>query len=235
MTPADLKTISAAALAILVVAACGTSTGPSRSQESPGTGTSTLRVVANIDANDDPASGAFSTVYFVSVRDGAGFPVSGATVTISNPSLAGGKIILSETFPGSGDYQLIGTTFPNGAFGLDVVQGANNVHGVTVGRPTVHTITTPVKNATVAAEQPLLVRWTVGTPAKSARIDTKNFGPITFPDTGAYQIPGGVANPARTDQRIRVFRFNEVVIAGGLPGSAMRVTVRRTVEPIIVQ
>ncbi len=228
--------IRAAVSAILVVAACGTSTGPSRSQESPGTGSSTLRVVANIDANDDPASGAFSTVYFVSVRDGASFPVSGATVTISNPSLAGGKIILSETFPGSGDYQLIGSTFPNGAFGLDIVQGANNVHGVTVGRPTVHNITTPVKNATVPAGQPLLVRWNVGSArAKSARIDTKNFGPVTLPDSGAYEIPGGVANPARPDQRVRVFRFNEVVIAGGLPGSAMRVTVRRTVEPIIVQ
>ncbi len=42
-------------------------------------------------------------------------------------------------------------------------------------------------------------------------------------------------NVARADQRIRVFRFNEVGIDGGLPGSRMRVEIRQTVEPVIVQ
>ena len=40
---------------------------------------------------------------------------------------------------------------------------------------------------------------------------------------------------ARPDQRVRVWRFNEVDIAGGLPGSRFRVKVRQTVEPVIVQ
>lgn len=229
-------TIRTGVSAILVVAACGTSTGPAGPPDNPGTGSSTLRVIADISANDEPPGGSgFSTVYLVSVRNGASFPVSGATVTISNRAFSGGKITLSETFPGSGDYQQIGTTLPSGQFELDIVQGPNNVHGVIVGGPRVHTITTPVKNATVAAGQPLLVRWTVPSQAKSARIETKNFGPVTFADSGAYQLPGGPANPARPDQRIRVFRFNDINIAGGLPNSLLRVTVRKTVEPIIVQ
>ena len=57
---------------------------------------------------------------------------------------------------------------------------------------------------------------------------------MLLPDTGAVVIPG-TSNPARVDQRIRIFRFNEVDIAGGLFGSRMRVEVRQTVEPVIVQ
>ena len=46
---------------------------------------------------------------------------------------------------------------------------------------------------------------------------------------------GPLSYQARTDQRIRVSRFNQVEIAGGLPGSRLKVEVRQTVEPIIVQ
>ncbi len=236
MTPSILKTIGAPVAAILVAAACGTSTGPAANHDSPGTGTSTLRVVAEANANDDPASGALSTDFLVSVRSGAGFAVIGATVTVSHRVFSGGKITLVETPVGSGNYQQHINSYPGGDFQLDIVDGPNNVHGVIVTGPRAHGITTPLKNATLAASQPFLVRWTVPTRAKSARIDTRNFGPVTLPDTGVYQIPGGVANPARLDQRIQVFRYNEVTIGGGLqPNSVMRVTVRRTVEPIIVQ
>lgn len=236
MTTSVRRTISAAVSAFVVAAACGTSTGPATARESPGTGSSTLRVIADINANDDPAGSSFSTDYLVTVRNGAGFPVSGATVTIRNRGFSGGEITLPETPPGSGNYQLIATGFPSGEFRLDIVQGPNNVSGVIVTGPRVHSITTPAKNATLAAGQPFLVRWTVPSPpAQSARIDTRNFGPVTLPDSGSYQIPGGAGNPARPDQRVRVFRFNDVAMAGGLPGSLLRVTVRKTVEPLIVQ
>lgn len=224
--------------AIAYSAGCGNGTGPATSRNDPGTGSSTLKVIADIDANDDPAViGGFSTDYTVSVRDGSNNPVSGATVTISNPGLPGGKITLPETGTGSGDYMLTGNTFPSGDYRLDVVQGTqgvNNVRGVVVGGPGVHNITTPAKNDTVVVFQPLLVRWTVPSRAKSAELETRDFGPLTLPDTGAYQIPGA-SNQARPDQRIRVFRFNEVDIAGGLVGSRLRVTVRKTVEPVVVR
>lgn len=219
--------------AVLTFAGCGDGTGPATSRNNPGTGSSTLRVTAEIDANDDPAViGGFSTEFGVSLRDGAGSPVSSATVTIKNSSL--GTLTLPETGAGSGDYLLTGSTFPSGDFQLDVVRGTDNVRGVIVGGPGVHSITTPAQNDTVTQLQPLTVRWTVPSRAKAAEIETRDFGPATLPDTGAYVIPGP-NNPARPDQRIRVFRFNEVDVAGGLLGSRLRVTVRKTVEPVTVE
>lgn len=222
-------------VAAMALGCGGDGTGPATSRNNPGTGSSTLRVTADIDANDDPTIiGGFSTDYFVSVRNGAGGTVSGATVTIRNPAFSGGTITLPEDGAGTGDYLLTGNTFPSGDFRLDVVQGTNTITGVVVGGPGVHNITTPVKNDTVVAGQPLLVRWTVPSKAKSAEVESRDFGPITLSDTGAYQI-AGASSPARADQRIRVHRFNEVDMAGGLIGSRLRVTVRKTVEPVVVQ
>jgi hypothetical protein len=235
MMKSGIWSLCAAASAIAFATACGNGTGPATSRNNPGTGSSTLLVVADIDANDDPTIvGGFSTDYSVTLRTGAGAPVSGATVTISNPGLPGGKVTLPETAAGSGDYLITGNTFPGGDFQLDVVQGTNNVHGVVLGGPGLHNITQPAKNDTVAANQPMLVRWTVPSRAKSAELETKDFATVTLPDTGSYSIPG-IDNPPRPDQRIRVFRFNEVDIAGGLIGSRLQVKVRKTVEPVVVR
>lgn len=226
-------TLTLGLVMLAAVLGCGNSTGPAASRNSPGTGTNTLRVTADIDAKDDPAAvGGFTTEYLVTVRDGASNKVSGATVTISNPSI--GTFTLPETGAGSGDYFVAGSGFPGGDFTLDVVRGTDAVRDVVLGGPGVHTITTPVKNATAAANQPLTVRWTVPSRATQAEIETKNFGPQSLPDTGAYVIPGA-SNPIEAAQQIRVFRYNEVMLAGGLLGSRLRVEVRNTVEPVVVQ
>lgn len=212
---------------------CGDGTGPAASRNNPGTGTNTLRVTGDIDANDDPAAvGGFTTDYSVSLRDGAGIPVSGATVTVGNPSL--GSLTLPETAPGSGDYFISGSGFPSGDFTLNVVRGTDNVRNVVLGGPGVHAVTAPVANSTMPANQALTVRWAVPSRATQAELETRDFGPQALPDTGVYVI-AAANNPARPDQRIRVFRFNEVNIAGGLLGSRMRVQVRNTIEPVIVQ
>ncbi len=229
-----LKHAVTASLALVLIGqlGCGSSTGPAASRNNPGTGTNSLKVTADIDANDDPAAvGGFTTEYAVSVRDGASNKVSGATVKIATSA---GTLTLPETATGSGDYFISGSGFPSGDFTLSVVRGADTVRNVVLGGPGVHTITAPAQNATVAANQPLIVRWTVPSRATQAELETKNFGPQAMPDTGAYVIPGA-SNPPEAAQRIRVFRFNEVSIAGGLIGSRMRVQVRNTVEPVIVQ
>ncbi len=226
------------AAGLAALAACGNSSGPAASRNNPGTGTSTLLITADVDAKDDPmVVGGFVTDYSVSVRDGAGNRVSLAIVTIANPSI--GTVTLPETGPGTGDYFISDNRFPSGDFTLNVVRNTDNVKDVVVGGPGVHSITAPVKNAVVQSSQPLPVRWTVPSAAKSAEVQTRDYDAPSLPDNGAFTIPAGVAtNPPRPDQRIRVFRFNEITTADGmkaLPGSRLRVQVRNTVEPVVVQ
>ena len=209
--------------------ACG-GTGPTVERNDPGTGTLTLRVTADIDAND--AIGGFITDFDVEVEDAAGDPISLATVTIKNSSL--GEITLLETNAGSGRYTAVRNSFPDGDFELNVVRGADNVQGVILGGPGVHTITAPLANATVTALQSLIVTWNSPSQAKSAELETRDYGPVIVPDTGAAMIPASETE-ARADERIRIYRFNEVGIDGGLPGSRLKVEVRQTVEPVIIQ
>lgn len=218
---------------VLLATACGDGTGPATSRNDPGIGSNSLRVTASIDAEDDAsAAGGFTTIYDVSVRDGSGNPVSGATVQIASQSA--GTLTLPENGTGTGNYLLTQTGFPAGDFSLSVVRGTDNVRNVVLGGPGVHNITAPLASATATAGTALTVRWTVPSRAQAAEVETLDFGPITLPDSGAYIVPGA-DNQTRPDQRVRVYRFNEVSLAGGLPGSRLRVKVRKTVEPVNVQ
>ena len=70
----------------------------------------------------------------------------------------------------------------------------------------------------------LHVSWTTPTVAKAATISLSSGGfSVQAPDTGAYDIPAG-SNGRTGGQTVTVIRSNEVDIAGGLPGSSMKVT-----------
>ena len=221
--------LTLAAIAVGVTA-CGGGTDPVIERNSPGTGTLTLEVKADIDAND--VVGGFITDFDVTVKDAAGNAVSGATVTIENSSI--GTLTLLETSAGSGDYTATRNVFPNGDFELNVIRGTDNVENVVLGGPGVHTITSPTANDTVPALQALTVLWDRPSQAVSAELETRDYTSGVLPDTSAAVVPAS-QNEARPDQRIQVYRFNEVSIVGGLPGSRLKVEVRQTVEPIVVQ
>lgn len=223
------------AIFTLFLSACGNSTGNDSvtNHNNAGTGTSTLLVTVDINANDDKAViGGFNTDYTVTVRDGSGNPVSGAIVTIQNSSI--GSNALPERAVLKGVYSLSGSTYPAGDFRLDVVRGTDNIQGVILGGPMAHSILAPLENDTIRADSVFTVRWSVPIQAKSAEVETKDLKVIAMADQGFYQI-SAVDNPNRDKQRLRIFRFNELNIAGGLPGSIMRIKVRQTVEPYVVR
>ncbi len=216
--------------AALFVAACGDSlTDPAIERNDGGTGTGTLDIRADVDAFD--VAGGFITEFRVRVRDGFGEDVSGATVTITN---AGFGVVTLLQLGGAGDYEAERNAFHDGDYQLSVVSGTDVVEGVVLGGPGVHTITEPTVNSTVSADQPLTLLWNVPSQALSAEVETQDYGPVLLPDTGAVIIPAA-SNPVREEQWVRVFRFNEVNIAGGLFGSRLRVEVRQSVDPFIVQ
>ena len=217
------------ALAMLTFA-CNDSTGPAASRNQTGTGTNTMMVTADIEGQD--VAGGFVTEFDVSLRDVAGSPISGATVSVQNPGL--GTTNLLELSAGSGDYEATINTFASGDYRLTVVRGTDNVQGVVVGGISAHQIASPLANATATANQPMTITWTRPSEAIAADLETRDFSAQGIPDAGTYTIPGG-NNPVRPDQRIRVWRYNQVDIAGGLFGSRLKLKIRNTVEPISVQ
>jgi len=195
-----------------------------------GTGTGTLGVIADVVAND-LGGGAFSTDFSVVLTDAIPAAVSGATVTITNTTL-GVVTLLESGTPGT--YIANRGSFPGGQFELDIVSGVDSIQGVTAIGPGVHAITAPLANDTVVALEPLTITWTTPTQAGEAEVETRNFTSAALPDTGAFAVPGP-DNVADDTQRIRVFRSNEVDIAGGLAASRFKIKIRAEVEPVAVR
>lgn len=217
--------------ALALVGACGgDATGPAVTRNDPGTGTRTMMVLGEIEGQD--VSGGFVTNFEVRVRDALGDPISGATVTVRNPGL--GTVNLLEVDAGSGEYVATVNSFAAGDYQLDVVRDSDRVSGVVVGGMAAHEITSPTANGTAVANEPMTVVWTRPSEAAGAEIQTRDFEAEGLPDTGSYTIPADM-NPATTDQRIRVWRFNTVDIDGGLFGSELKLSIRNTVEPVVVQ
>jgi len=231
-----LRLLAAATIALF---ACGGKTETAVSHNSGGTGSLNLLVKADLDAV--LSSTGSPTDLAVTVKDGAGNKVTGATVTVFN--LTWGSVTLPETAAGSsGDYRKTQPSFPSGDFGLTIACNpcgvpqisptatiTGNIQGVVLGGPGVHTINYPKAGVVVPVNQAVAVSWTTPIQAASAAVQTNNFGPVLAADTGTYTIPG-TSNPAATSQSLNLARYNEVPIAGGLFGSRLRVTVEANVS-----
>lgn len=215
-------------IALLAAACGGSSASTAVDRNRAGSGSSTLRVTANVDVTVSATSPV--TNYSVTLRDGLGANVSGATVVVR--SAGNGDVTLTEASAGSGNYTGSKTTYPGGDLALSVVRGTDKVQGVVVGYPGEHAINGPALNATVSSGQPLPVTWTTPSTSKAATITTRDFS-AQVPDLGTYDIPAA-SNPVRANQRVIVVRTNELDIAGALPTSRMRVTVTTTVDPFTV-
>lgn len=218
----------------LTLAGCGDSanspSGPAPARNDPGTGTQTMMVTADFEGKDVP--GGFVTDFEVQLREAAGDPISGATVTVRNANL--GTLNLLEDGAGSGDYTATVNTFAAGDYELNVTRGLDNVRGVVVGGMAAHSILSPQANDTLLAAQSMMVTWNRPSQAAAADVETQDFAAEGIADAGSFSI-AAVDNPPRPDQRIRVWRFNRVDIAGGLFGSRLKLKIRNTVEPVVVQ
>lgn len=232
-TRKHLSVLVLATAMVWTTVACGgdSPTAPAVTRNDPGTGTLTMKVTADIEGKDVP--GGFTTEFTVRLRDAQDGPVSGAAVTIANSSL--GTVTLQETAAGSGDYVAARNTFAPGDYELDVVKDAQNqVRGVVVGGMAVHAIMTPARNDTVFANQALAVTWTRPSEAAGADLETRDYEVENIQDAGSFTI-AATENPPRDDQRIRIARFNRVNMAGGLLGSRLKLSIRNSVEPLVVQ
>jgi hypothetical protein len=213
--------------AALTWVACGVGSHNVVDHNSAGVGTATLQVTGNISAAQQ--SGAPLISFRVDVADGAGKPVSGATVTVTNHDL--GTVTLAEEHPGGGRYVNSVGKFPNGDFTLSVVRDPDKVQNVVIGNPEMATLHAPAAGATVPAGQPLHVTWSSPLVAPTATIDTLNFS-ADVTDNGAFDIPAD-HNPANPAQHVTLTRSNQLTIAGALPNSRIQVDFASTTEYVV--
>ncbi len=223
-------------LLVVFAAACGGGGAFSPGVgDDPGSGTSTLFVDADVDARpivpNARESTDFTTEFHVRLEK-AGVAVTTGTVTITS---------------GAGEVPLIYRTDSNRWHGVQVgyfevyelsaVSGSDDVTGVRVDGPALHTITAPALGATVDSTMPLTVTWDRDEQADQASIETEEIDALAIADTGSHVLPPGSLkdNQDQTEQeRIRIDRSQRVTPAGAVAGSAMRVEIRNEVE-ILVQ
>lgn len=218
-----------ASAALVSVVGCS-DFGPVVDHNRGGTGTTSLLVIADINA--EQVAGGVVTEFMVEVRDNLGQPVSDATVTFRNGDL--GEITVLEVEPGSGIYRAERTEFADGEFELTVISGEDRVENVVAGSPGMHVITAPLQGDTVTALEDFMITWDASAEARTVEVSTRDWESTTLPDTREALLPGE-NNLPRIEQRFRVRRFNEVDILGGLPDSRLRISVRAEVEPVLVQ
>jgi hypothetical protein len=224
-----MKKILIANLVASLLIGCGGS-------EDPGTGTNTLKVVANVEAREQipNASGAndFDVTFEVWVtRDGQ--QVSDALVVIT---LDGDEeLLLDQGEILEGRYTGSRVGYPT-SVELDVESGEDNVKDAVVLCPDIHVFINPTSGQVVPAGQDLEVRWAREERADAAELESRKEGKLEIDDTGSYildatHFPG--KPDKQEDDHITLWRTQRVGLEGGVGGSELSVMVRNRVEFLV--
>lgn len=213
---------------VLVVAACGGSDLDPGSGDDPGQGTSTLAVEATVSANAriDNArnAGEFDTEMTVRITK-SGVDVTTGTVTMT--SATGTVTLLYDTTNDRNRWRANAAGYDE-VYVLDVESGEDNLVGVRVDGPDIHSFTSPAPRAQVDASMPLAVTWSRDDQADSASIRADEIDDISMPDAGSYMLAVGSLKSKREEteeNELRIRRTNRVTPAGAAGGSVMSITV----------
>lgn len=198
--------------------------------DNPGVGSGSLRVTATV-AGEQADPGAYLTNFTVNIFDSLTLPVNNATVTFRLPN--GSLLNIPRDLNTNGRYRYTLNTYTSGTYWLTVTRGTDSIQNAFETGPDIHTITAPALTDTLLTDSAFTVRWARRSLANEAEVSTRDFGPVETADSGVYLVPA--PQQQRDNQRIRVKRTNEVILNGGLPGSVLSISIRRDLEPIIVQ
>lgn len=197
----------------------------------PGTGTGTLKVLALIEAEQtvdnarDPSR--FATSFKVEVTK-EGTPLDGAVVSMEMMS---GTLRLEAE--GAGTYRGQQSGY-SPSFSLEVKAGADSLTVARLDGLPAHSFSSPGE-LPHPANQPLTVTWAPAG-AQAATIETNEMPATTVPDTGTFVVPASYlrARSGEDDKdRVRVVRTLGIALAGGAPGSSLKVSVRNEVSFVL--
>lgn len=213
----------------LLIGSCSKKSTNPVPTNSPGTGSSSLFVQAEVNGADE--AGVFNTDFFVLVRDSLNVPVNNAQVTFSHSQL--GTLNIPQDIANPGEYTTTISGYSFGYYTLNVVRGSDNISNARIFAPDIHQILDPTTADTVRQDSSFTTSWRRTYVSSLTEVETRDFGPTNTVDDGNFVIPPSFQ--PRTDQRVRIKRQNSVNLAGGIPGSSLEGSIRNTVEPFVVQ
>jgi len=205
--------------------------------DKPGHGTNTLLVNGSVSAEPregtsnalDPAS--FSTDFRVHVQLN-NTTVTTGTVTVT--SYAGGMIPLSFTADNNGTWVGRGSGYEE-VYQLDVISGADEVTGVIVDGPDIHTYVAPLAGASLDSTTPIDVKWERDEMADTTSIRVGDLDRINIADTKLYTLAPSSLKAEKDQPRentIELRRSNQVAPAGAIGGSLFTVSVTNTLDVV---
>lgn len=219
-----------ASFALLLFAACSHDPLEPGAGSDPGTGTNTLLVEGGASAEPhvpnarNPAD--FSTDFSVRIQ------LNGQDVTTGTVTMQSQVLTVNLTY-NAGENRWQGTAAGyDEVYRLDVVSGADAVHGVVVDGPDIHFITAPLAGASLDSTVANDVKWDRGEGAQLCSIRTNRIDRLTIADNGLYSMPPGsleASKDATKENDIEIRRSNNVVPAGAIGGSMMTVSIRNDV------
>ena len=222
-------------LTLALLAACGSSDpfDPGVGN-SAGDGTSTLFVDGNVSAEaratNAQTNADFSTDFSVRLQLNGQNVTQGAVVKVSSST---GEFLLTL-----GDNERWTGRAPtyDEVYRLDVDFGADNVHGVRVDGPDIHTFDKPLVGATVDSTMPLELDWSRSDTAMLASLNTENLERVAITDTGKYTLAAGALKAEKDQARtntIELSRTDMVTPAGAIAGSQFTVRVRNDIQVVV--
>lgn len=234
-----MKTIASPILllgALTAAAACSSDPLDPGSGNAAGSGTNSLFVNGRADASpriaNAPGSADYITDFALGVSLGTTRITTG-TVTITSRTGSVG-LVWHDNGGALGQWE---GSLPgyDEVYQLDVVAGADAVHGVIVDGPDIAVITAPTAGATLDATVANMLTWSRDDAAEIATFRTDQLDRITIPDSGSYSIaPGSMKydnNQARQNT-LELRRTNRVVPAGAVAGSEFSVMIEQQLDVV---
>ena len=221
----------------LLVAACTHDPLTSGAGDKPGHGTDTLLVNGSVSAEPregtsnaiDPAN--FNTDFRVHISLN-NVTVQTGTVTVT--SKLGGMIPLTFTADNNGTWVGRGASYEE-VYQLDVISGTDQVTGVIVDGPDIHTYVAPLAGATLDSTLPIDVKWERDDVADSASIRVGDLDRINIVDNKLYTLAPGSLKAEKDQPHINTIelrRSNQVAPAGAVGGSLFTVSITNTLDVI---
>lgn len=227
-------------VSLALLSACSSNPLDPGAGDNGGTGTGTLSVDGTASARPNGTTASqpsdFKTGFEIDIKLGT-TEVTTGTVTVTSSS---GKTTL--TFDQTTTNRWIGTA--NGydeVYQLDVNTGTDNVEGVRVDGPDIHTITAPSASASIDSTMMTSVAWARGEAAQNAMLhldDTSGGnGDLPVTDSGSFSIPANTFQAQKDQTRpatVSLTRSNQITPAGATPGSSMTVSIENDVDVLVL-